>query len=336
MESKQYKLVVCGGTFDHLHKGHKDFLRFQLSISEKVLIGLTSDLYTKQIKHGSIETYKERKEALEHYLKSENALQYVEITSIDSEFIPTVWESYTIDAIVATKDTKKGAENINQKRGNDGLSTIPIVIYDLFKAEDRRPISSSRIRNGEIDRDGKVFLEKSWLLQSSTITEELRTHLAKPFGILISDFGKWFKSQTLNPLYTITVGDVVTDSFNKYNFGQILSVVDLNVQRKQAFKSITDHKFTSAHTIKYVNNPPGYITGELFNAIYDVFKNKTNEKTVIHIDGEEDLAVLPVLICSPLQYKVFYGQPNSGIVEVVVTEEVKKEAYSIVNSFEMR
>lgn len=336
MESKQYNFVVCGGTFDHLHKGHKDFLMFQLSISESVLIGLTSDLYTKQLKHDPIDSYQERRKALELYLKSENALQKVQIEPIDSEFIPPVWDSYAIDAIAVTTDTVKGAENINRKREKEGLPQIPLVVYELLKAEDNIPISSTRIRNGEIDRNGKVFLEKNWLLQSSTITNELRTLLSKPFGILIPDFDSWFKSQHINPFYTVTVGDVVTDSFNNYNFGQRLSIVDLRVQRKQAFKSLKDHKFTSTHTIKSIKNPPGCITSELFNAIYDVFNNKTNGKTVIYVNGEEDLAVLPVLICSPLQYRVFYGQPNSGIVEVLVTEEVKKKAYNIVNSFKLR
>ena len=44
----KYKLVVCGGTFDHFHRGHREFLRHILSVSSKVLIGLTTDKYLKE------------------------------------------------------------------------------------------------------------------------------------------------------------------------------------------------------------------------------------------------------------------------------------------------
>ena len=41
----EYKLVASGGTFDHFHKGHREFLKKQLEISERVLIGITSDKF---------------------------------------------------------------------------------------------------------------------------------------------------------------------------------------------------------------------------------------------------------------------------------------------------
>ncbi len=60
-----------GGTFDHLHEGHKLLLKTALSISEKVEIGLTSQelLKNKQF-FSKLEDYKTRKANLELFISS--------------------------------------------------------------------------------------------------------------------------------------------------------------------------------------------------------------------------------------------------------------------------
>ena len=47
---KKFKTAVVGGTFDHFHKGHKSFLNYGLSVSQKLIIGITSDEYVKNLK----------------------------------------------------------------------------------------------------------------------------------------------------------------------------------------------------------------------------------------------------------------------------------------------
>ena len=51
------------------------------------------------------------------------------------------------------------------------------------------------------------------------------------------------------------------------------------------------------------------------------------------VDGEEDLLVLPVLEYAPIGSILYYGQPGKGIVEVVVTNTVKKEAKNLLSRF---
>ena len=41
------------------------------------------------------------------------------------------------------------------------------------------------------------------------------------------------------------------------------------------------------------------------------------------VDGEEDLAVIPLVLLSPLGTKVIYGQPNKGAVLVNVDTKTK-------------
>jgi uncharacterized protein (UPF0218 family) len=52
----------------------------------------------------------------------------------------------------------------------------------------------------------------------------------------------------------------------------------------------------------------------------------------IIVTGEEDLLVLPVAIYAPDNSVIFYGQPNEGLVMVLVTEEIRNKAKSILDS----
>jgi uncharacterized protein (UPF0218 family) len=73
------------------------------------------------------------------------------------------------------------------------------------------------------------------------------------------------------------------------------------------------------HTqFKKVINPAGMITTSLIKAL-----NKPKTSLIV-IDGEEDLAVIPAVLLNPLGTYVYYGQPDEGIVEVKITPEIKQ------------
>src|SRR5689334_12954271 len=125
-----YSLVVAGGTFDRLHIGHKEFLQFILSQGKSVLLGLTSDEYVKKNKISqSFESYEKRKRQLVHFLQHIHAADRVKISKIESALYPAEWEKLPIDAIIATEDTKKGAEYINIQRQRKSLATLPIILF---------------------------------------------------------------------------------------------------------------------------------------------------------------------------------------------------------------
>ncbi|UCD92876.1 MAG: DUF84 family protein, partial [Methanobacteriota archaeon] len=60
------------------------------------------------------------------------------------------------DAIIASEETKKTAEEINRMRMDNGLKPLDIHLTSMVLADDSCPISSSRIRSGEIDEEGKL------------------------------------------------------------------------------------------------------------------------------------------------------------------------------------
>lgn len=334
--TRQFKIVVCGGTFDHFHKGHKDFLRFVFSKGKKAIIGLTSYKFI-QNKKEQIELYSKRKVALEGFLKLEGFQDRSEIIPINDVFGPTLLPSFKAEAIIVSKQTKKGAELINRRRQEKGLPPLYILIEPQVLAEDRGLISSSRIRKGEINREGRLYVQPQWLRHSLFLPEELRTVLHKPFGRVIKSVKELNNVQKLDRV--ITIGDITTREFNRLGFGQKISVIDFKVARKKKFKSLNELGFEGAEKIFKVKNSSGSLTPALFKAAQKAIQlvnSKQQTRIVLKVDGEEDLAVLPFLLSAPLDWIIFYGQPGKGVVEVKVTQESKERAYELVGRFSPR
>ena len=113
----KYKLVACGGTFDLFHAGHKAFLQEILSQSEKVLLGITSDLYVKSFKDGkNIESFEFRKNTVQDFLSSIGAKERVLVSPIDNFYGSLLANDVNVQAVAVTSQTKSMAEKINQKR----------------------------------------------------------------------------------------------------------------------------------------------------------------------------------------------------------------------------
>jgi inosine/xanthosine triphosphatase len=147
-------LKAClGGTFDRIHKGHKALLERAFTIGDEVFIGLTSDEMAQSVKSYSVSPYDARRAALSNYLEA-NGYSNFEIVRIDDRFGPARTEQ--IDAIIVSHETKRSAEELNAERMKSGLSPLRIVEIGMVLAEDCAPVSSSRIRHGEIDESGKM------------------------------------------------------------------------------------------------------------------------------------------------------------------------------------
>jgi len=327
----KYSIVVCGGTFDNFHKGHREFLRFCLSIGNKLLLGLTTDRYVADKGNDkSIEDYETRKKQVEDFLRQEKAIERVAIEPIDNAYVPKIWEHLPIEAIIVSKNTIEGANKINIKRQEQKKYPLAIEIVPLVKNENNEYISSSKIRSGEIDIEGKPYISPYWLKHDLQITKDLRKKLKKPFGELIKNEQD---IERLKYSYLATVGDVSTRTFNKLGFKQDISVIDFHVARKKVFSKIEELGFLGKQKIIKVKNPAGYLTSDLFKGVLRLFAYSKDKQKALLVEGEEDLCVLPLTLRSPLNSVIFYGQPNEGMVKVNVSEETKKKAYQIVSKF---
>lgn len=325
---KKFKTIILGGTFDHLHIGHKDFILHGTSLAYKAIICLTSNNYVKENKGENFEDYETRKKALEEFLEQQKLAGKVQIAKIDDAYGIALDKNAEIDAIAVVEKTIKGAESINIKREELGLPPLEVVVVTSTAADNGSVMSSSAIRSGEMNRNGRSYLNPKWLRERLILPENLREELKNPFGELVEDDKL---TDVGNPV--ITVGDIITEKFNKLSLNHKISVIDFNVARKKKFSNISDLGFPKDTEVIIVENQAGQISPELFQAIVSAFSKPG--KVIVEVLGEEDLAVLPATLTAPLGSTIFYGQPGLGVVRIIVTEEFKEKAYRLLTEFKI-
>lgn len=149
--------VALGGTFQPLHDGHKMLLRKAYELSKDVDIGLTSDDMARNKRVRPVRTYEEREKALKDWIRKEIGVE-PHIFKISDAFGPTLTEDY--DYIVVSAETYPNALKINEMRKAAGRKPITIYRIECVLAEDGRPISASRVVQGEIDVHGNLLKRK--------------------------------------------------------------------------------------------------------------------------------------------------------------------------------
>ena len=155
---KKLNLVATGGTFDCIHIGHIKLLSAAFNIGNQVIIGLTSDDFVKRFKSASNikNNYKTRYQNLkEKILQNFNEVNYT-IIKLEDEFGPVI-SSSKIQAIVVSEETFVKVQELNAIRITKCLNPLSVIVVEIAKSEDGQPISSTRIRNGEIDEKGKIL-----------------------------------------------------------------------------------------------------------------------------------------------------------------------------------
>ena len=145
-----------GGTFDHVHKGHLALLTKSFGVGDRVVIGVTSDDFARREGKTPDQKYEERVRALEALLQKMFPGREYLIAKLEDSFGPGI-TSPEVQAIVVTRETAKRVPIANGMRESRGFAPLDVVTVDYVLAEDERPISSTRIRNGEIDSEGRLL-----------------------------------------------------------------------------------------------------------------------------------------------------------------------------------
>jgi pantetheine-phosphate adenylyltransferase len=154
---KMFRKVAVGGTFDELHRGHKVLLVKAFEIGEHIVIGLCTDEFAGKLSKPHVTApYEERLKELKTFLNNLGLSRKAEIIPLNDPFGPTLAES-CIEALVVSEETEPTALKINEKRRKLGLPPLKIVTINMVPSENCAPISTTRIRRGEIDREGRLL-----------------------------------------------------------------------------------------------------------------------------------------------------------------------------------
>ncbi|MFQ5476699.1 MAG: phosphopantetheine adenylyltransferase [Nitrosopumilus sp.] len=152
----EFSLVATGGTFDIIHRGHLTLLSDAFAISEKVIIGLTSDELAEKKEKILINKYDKRLENLTAAVSKEFPNSSFQISKLDNDFGPAVLEK-GVEALVVSDETSNQGTVLNQLRAEKKLPPVKIITVPMFLAKDGSRISTTRIKNFEVDSEGNLL-----------------------------------------------------------------------------------------------------------------------------------------------------------------------------------
>lgn len=149
-------LVAVGGTFDHFHEGHASLLLRAFDLGELIIIGVTSDAFAEKLGKKGIQDFNQRIGQVKAFLIVKNLIERAQLIELNDEFGPLL-DDPKICGIVVTQETLGNAERANRIRAEKNMPLLKIFVQEFLLAKDGKPISSSRIRNKEIDERGYVL-----------------------------------------------------------------------------------------------------------------------------------------------------------------------------------
>ena len=148
--------VCIGGTFNFLHKGHKTLIRTAFKSAGEngsVFIGITKGNILNN--KNNVFSFNFRKKAIIQFLSEEGITKNFTIKPIFDKYGPSIDENF--DAIIVSSETIDTAKDINKKRIKLQKKPLKIITIPFVMAKDNTPISSTRIRNKEIDEEGNIL-----------------------------------------------------------------------------------------------------------------------------------------------------------------------------------
>lgn len=307
--------------FDRLHMGHHILLD-RLSDMPNPVAALTNDsLISKDLEIAQvIQPIEIRKAVLEDYLKTNDLARIIEIAVLsapeDLLEIPGETTFLMFDGPCCAEIEEHVLELRMKKLGiKDTFERIKPV-----RALDGDKMSSARIRMGDIDRKGRPLAGTNE--HPRRLPDENRGLLKNPKGVVYStgegrpEVAVIKRLHEENPPCVIAVGDVTSATLIAEGYTPDVCVID-GITKRGRF----DEK-PMAEIEYIVYNPAAMIYPEAWSTMDTAIHD--NMKSLIVVEGEEDLIGFPAVLLAKDGSVMLYGQPDVGIVWVPVTEENKR------------
>ena len=167
------------------------------------------------------------------------------------------------------------------------------------------------------------------------LQESLRAELKEPLGPVYTDPAALLADASA-PL--IAVGDVVTAHLLEAGHTPAVALVDERTERA-AVEDWVAGAIAGAEGFDQeltVTNPAAVLTESLLLALRVAIAGADADRanTLLTVDGEEDLATLPVILAGPTGATIVYGQPGEGMVRVTVDGATRELAGDLLARME--
>ncbi len=155
------------------------------------------------------------------------------------------------------------------------------------------------------------------------LPEEKKYLFKAPFGTLYPEISDLLPLLGGQAIYS--VGDVVTSRLLQHGVIPAVAVIDGHTMR------VTCVNEPQAYSrVVRVKNPPGAISDAL---IRELAAAVNNPPVLIIVEGEEDLAVIPLVILAREGDLILYGQPGEGVVIRLIDSQAKRRAQELMDLF---
>ena len=330
-------LCLVGGTFDCFHIGHQSLLEAAFSC-DSVEIWVSSDAIALS-KDPRIKSQTERFEEISDWCGERR----FSLHTLEDSWGPAPTRSDATH-IVCTPETRKNCDKINQMRTDEGIPPLKILEVPHALGRDGIPISSSRIRQGSIDREGNLWIRAADLDRTVHMPSTLDSELKKPMGTLfpgpedtpeVAILAAVESIPAFSPCL-IAVGDVTVNALLEAGWVPDVGIVDGLTKRTTWDGELDRSSFVGNLSCK---NPPGQLTPELLECADLALEFAFSEEggpVLLEVDGEEDLSPIFIHLLAPLGSVVLYGQPSAGVVMRITDEGTKSRSRAMLDAFEVR